>query len=346
MARLSLDDNDAKVRNWLIDEAKKVGCTITVDQMGNIFAVRPGRNNGPPTAMGSHLDTQPSGGRYDGILGIMAGLEALRVLHENNVSTRYPVAVASEEGARFPKSVISSGVWSGTIPIEAAWALSDVANPKITMRSELERIGFLGETKCSHTVIPLGAHFELHIEQGPILEAEGAKIGIVQGAQAYRWFTLDIYGHPSHTGTTPYENRSDALLCAAHVMVASADIGKRHGGLSSTGILTLSPGSTNTTPGHVRMTIDMRHRDSVQLDKIEAGLQAEAELIATTGSEKGCMLKWTKDYDAPAVKFDEGCISAVRAAAFETVGESVVRDMFSGAGHDRSAKFFIESFGI
>ncbi|QRV88232.1 Gly-Xaa carboxypeptidase [Ceratobasidium sp. AG-Ba] len=340
MARLSLDDNDAKVRRWFVDETKRLGCKVTVDQMGNIFSVRPGLCDGAPTAMGSHLDTQPSGGRYDGILGIMAGLEALRVLHENDVSTRYPVALVNwtnEEGARFPKSVVASGVWAGTIPLETAWALSEVGNPSITMRSELERIGFLGEIPCNYLAMPLGAHFELHIEQGPILESEKAKIGVVQGAQAYRWFTLDIEGRPSHTGTTPFNNRSDALLCAAQIMVASADIGKKHGGLSSTGILKLSPGSTNTTPGHVSMTIDMRHLNVLQLDKIETELRVESESIATTKCEKGCSVTWTKDYESPAVSFDEGCISAVRSAAIDTVGEEKVREMYSGAGHDSCA---------
>ncbi|KAF8598980.1 amidase [Ceratobasidium sp. AG-I] len=340
MARLSLDDNDAKVRRWLIDQTIKLGCKITIDQMGNIFAVRPGQSEGPPTAMGSHLDTQPTGGRYDGILGIMAGLEALRVLYENKIDTRYPVALVNwtnEEGARFPRSVVSSGVWAGNIPIEMAWRLPEVGSTTVTMRSELERIGFLGEAECSHSAMPLGAHFELHIEQGPILEGEQAKIGIVKGAQAYRWFTLDITGRASHTGTTPFPNRSDALLCAAKIMVASATIGKRHGGLSSTGILTLSPGSTNTSPGYVSMTIDMRHRNELDLDKIEAELRDEAELIATAKSEKGCNLKWTKDFESPAIIFDEGCIESVRASAIEVVGRERVREVYSGAGHDSCA---------
>ncbi|QRW02368.1 Gly-Xaa carboxypeptidase [Ceratobasidium sp. AG-Ba] len=210
------------------------------------------------------------------------------------------------QSTRFPKSVVASGVWAAS--------------------------------QCDQSLS--GSDFLLHIEQGPILESEKAKIGVVQGAQAYRWFTLDIEGRPSHTGTTPFKNRSDALLCAAQIMVASADIGKKHGGLSSTfikGILKISPGSTNTTPGHVSMTIDMRHRSVLQLDKIETELRTESESIATTKCEKGCSVKWTKDYESRAVSFDEGCISAVCSAAIDTVGEEKVRDMYSGAGHDSCA---------
>lgn len=237
MARLTLDEDDATARRWLSDEAQKLGCSVTVDEMGNMFMIRPGQNSGAPTAMGSHLDTQPTGGRYDGILGVMAGLEALRTLNDNNVRTEYPIALinwTNEEGARFPQSIVGSGVWCGDVPLEKAWNLKDVKDSSKTMKSELEKIGFLGGTKCSHEATPLAAHFELHIEQGPILEATGKKVGIVQGGQAYKWFDVNVRGRECHTGSTPYDTRSDAMQCAARIIVESNRIAKEHKGLAST----------------------------------------------------------------------------------------------------------------
>lgn len=237
MARLTLDENDASVRRWLADEATKLGCSVTVDEMGNMFMVKQAKRSGHPTAMGSHLDTQPTGGRYDGILGIMAGLEALRTLNDHNVETEFPVALVNwtnEEGARFPQSIVGSGVWCGDVPLERAWMLQDVKDRALTMKSELSKIGFLGETRCSHEATPLAAHFELHIEQGPILEASGKKVGIVQGGQAYKWFDISLRGRECHTGSTPFETRSDAMLCASKIIVESNRIAKEHKGLAST----------------------------------------------------------------------------------------------------------------
>lgn len=237
MARLTLDENDAIARRWLSSEAEKLGCDVTVDEMGNMFMVRQGKKSGTPTAMGSHLDTQPTGGRYDGILGVMAGLEALRTMNDHDIQTEYPVALVNwtnEEGARFPQSIVGSGVWCGDVPLKKAWNLPDVKDPKLTMKSELSKIGFLGSTKCSHEATPLAAHFELHIEQGPILEASRKKIGIVQGGQAYKWFDINIRGRECHTGSTPFETRSDAMLCASRIIVESNRTAKEHKGLAST----------------------------------------------------------------------------------------------------------------
>ena len=189
MARLSLDDSDKQVRDWFIAYAKSLGLKTSIDQMGNLFAIRPGRNNDlPPVMMGSHLDTQPTGGRYDGILGVTAGVEMLRVLAENWTETEYPVGVVNwtnEEGARFPMSMVSSGVWAGDIPLERAHNLQEVGGGTATMKSELQRIGYLGSTPASHKSIPMAAHFELHIEQGPILEAMNGKIGKVVERQVH-----------------------------------------------------------------------------------------------------------------------------------------------------------------
>jgi len=189
MKRLALSDDDKSARDWFVSTTEALGCKTTIDAMGNIFAIRPGLNNDkPPTFVGSHLDTQPTGGRYDGILGVTAGVEMLRVLADNWTETEYPVGVVNwtnEEGARFPKSMCSSGVWAGDIPVETAHNLREVHPGTATMAEELERIGYLGSTPASHEAMPMAAHFELHIEQGPLLEMANKKIGIVTGVQAY-----------------------------------------------------------------------------------------------------------------------------------------------------------------
>lgn len=189
MARLSLNDADKQVRDWFTATAESLGCKVTFDQMGNQFAVRAGKNKtAPPVMMGSHLDTQPTGGRYDGILGVNSGLEVLKVLHENNFETEGSVGVVNwtnEEGARFPMMAVSSGVWAEAVPLETAWNLAEVSpgedGERKTMKQELERIGYLGTQPASYKSFPMAAHFEVHIEQGPILEAEKRRVGIVKG---------------------------------------------------------------------------------------------------------------------------------------------------------------------
>ncbi|KAL5613158.1 hypothetical protein FOVSG1_002221 [Fusarium oxysporum f. sp. vasinfectum] len=186
MSRLALSDSDKTVRDWFVETTESLGCKVTIDSIGNIFAIRPGRKDGPPTMAGSHLDTQPTGGRYDGILGIQAGIEMLKILQDHDVET-------DEEGARFPISMMASGVWAEAISEERAHSLKEVSG-NATVKSELKRIGYLGDTPASYKAMPIGAHFELHIEQGPILERAGKNIGVVQGVQAYKWFTIDITG--------------------------------------------------------------------------------------------------------------------------------------------------------
>jgi hydantoinase/carbamoylase family amidase len=225
MTRLALSDADKAARDWFVETTKALGCQVTIDSMGNTFAVRPGlKNDKPPTFVGSHLDTQPTGGRYDGILGVTAGVEMLRVLADNWTETEYPVGVVNwtnEEGARFPMSMVSSGVWAGSIPLETAHNLREVRPGTATMKSELERIGYLGSTPATHEAIPMAAHFELHIEQGPLLEMANKKVGIVTGVQAYKWFTVKVKGRDTHTGTTDLKSRADALLTASKLILHS-----------------------------------------------------------------------------------------------------------------------------
>ncbi|KAI4744706.1 amidase [Aureobasidium sp. EXF-12298] len=351
MSRLSLSDTDKQARDWFASTTKSLGCTLTTDSMGNQFAIRPGTKLGPPTVAGSHLDTQPTGGRYDGILGVTSGIEMLRTLHENNITTTFPVGVVNwtnEEGARFPISMVSSGVWAGSIPLSHAHNLEEVGSGTATMKSELERIGYLGDVECSHTSIPLAAHFELHIEQGPILEAEDRKIGIVQGVQAYKWFTIKVRGADCHTGTTSFSHRADAMLAAAKMIVYSHRSASKRGALASTGILSLKPGSTNTVPGTVDFSLDIRSPENDIVEEVEqdcrdafAALAAGKDIDGLNkdfvASSKSCSVDWQLDTHSPATKFHPDCISCVESAAASIFGdktEQLTKPMTSGAGHD------------
>ncbi|CAD0084542.1 unnamed protein product [Aureobasidium vineae] len=351
MSRLSLSDTDKQARDWFASTTESLGCTVTVDSMGNQFAIRPGLKDGAPTVAGSHLDTQPTGGRYDGILGVTAGIEMLRTLHENDIITTFPVGVVNwtnEEGARFPISMVSSGVWAGEIALNHAHDLKEVGSGTATMKSELQRIGYLGEVPCSHEAIPLAAHFELHIEQGPILEAEARKIGIVQGVQAYKWFTVSVRGADCHTGTTSFSHRADALLAASKMIIYSHRAAARKGALASTGILTLKPGSTNTVPGTVDFSLDIRSPENDIVAQVEQDCRTAFASIAAghniddlnkdfIPSSKSCTVDWKQDTYSPATKFAPECISCVEEAAVSIFGDktdALTKPMTSGAGHD------------
>ncbi|KAI9799286.1 MAG: hypothetical protein M1833_004164 [Piccolia ochrophora] len=352
MSRLSLSSSDKLARDWFVGTTRSLGCKTHVDAMGNTFAIRPGLKEEPPTYAGSHLDTQPMGGRYDGILGVMAGVEAMRVLNENWVETEFPTGVinwTNEEGARFPISMVSSGVWAGSIPLERAHNLREVGGGTATMKSELERIGYLGQTPASHTATPIGAHFELHIEQGPHLTSHATNlIGAVTGVQAYRWHTLTVTGRPSHTGTTAFPHRADALLLTAKLILHSHVLATRHSCLASTGVVDVRPGSTNTVPGTVRFSLDIRAEDDARLMAFEDELKRDFERLVAgeevgglgQGGVKGmeCEVEWRLDAASEAVKFDERCVKCVEDSAGalfpEAEREGRVRRMISGAGHD------------
>ncbi|MCJ1288643.1 hypothetical protein MMC34_000171 [Xylographa carneopallida] len=315
MSRLALSDADKHARDWFAATARSLGCSVRVDAMGNTFAVRPGRRSGPPTCAGSHLDTQPTGGRYDGILGVCAGVEMLRVLQEEGAETEFPVGVVNwtnEEGARFPISMVSSGVWAGAIPLETAHGLREVGTGGHTMRQELERIGYLGEMEASYKAMPIAV-------------------------QAYRWHTITVRGRDSHTGTTALAHRADALLTAAKLILASHRIAAAHGGLASTGILNPDPSSVNTVPGLVTFSLDIRHPDDATLQRMEVGMQSAFAALASgaqraEGEVRGrpCAVEWRLDAPSPAVVFDAECVRCVResCAGLESV------EMRSGAGHD------------
>ncbi|KAL2431629.1 N-carbamoyl-L-amino-acid hydrolase [Exophiala dermatitidis] len=351
MARLSLNDADKQIRNWFKSTAESLGCKISVDQMGNQFAVKPGKNaTAPPVMMGSHLDTQPTGGRYDGILGVNAGLEVLKVLHENNFETEGSIGVVNwtnEEGARFPMSAVSSGVWAEAVPLETAWNLLEVSHGeenghRRTMKQELERIGYLGEQPASYRAFPIACHFELHIEQGPYLEMERRRVGVVKGVQAYKWFEITVKGRDTHAGTTPFSARMDSMLCAAKLIVESNTIAKRFGGLATTGILNGEPGSVNTMAHTVTFSLDIRHVEDDRLAAMEKACREAFSRISENESERGCTLEWKELVDSPAVKFHPDCIAAVEASAKEVCQDlpqtaedgQLWKYMISGAGHD------------
>ncbi|CAK7221016.1 hypothetical protein SBRCBS47491_004383 [Sporothrix bragantina] len=350
MDRLSLNNNDKKVRDWLANEAKALGCSVTVDQMGNMFIVRKGQaakeTNFAPVMMGSHLDTQPTGGRYDGILGVMAGLEVLRTLHEANFETKGPVGLVNwtnEEGARFPLVTVASSVWAGLTPLDTAWDCTEITAPAPdsdgpqTMKQELQRIGYLGDMEASYKAIPIAAHFELHIEQGPILEREGRKIGVVTGSQACHWFEIEVRGRDSHAGTTPMEARMDALLASAKMITAANAIAKAEQGLVTTGRFRALPGSVNTIAHTVQFTLDIRHvRDDVVASMVEQ-CRIKFAAIAKEDAELGVKVQWTTLAENTAVHFDKDCIQAIESAVDETCKREVPgawKHMTSGATHD------------
>ncbi|KAH9903918.1 putative N-carbamoyl-L-amino acid hydrolase [Xylariomycetidae sp. FL2044] len=336
MNRLSCNDDDKKVREWFIAETKKCGCTIKVDEMGNIFATRPGQNNSlPPVALGSHLDTQPTGGKYDGILGVICGLEVLQTIHAHDITTYAPLAIVNwtnEEGARFPPAMLCSGVYGGAFTAEYAHARTD-ADGK-TLRQELERIGFLGDVPCSYTANPILAHFEVHIEQGPILDAAESPVGVVRGVQSIRWFHVDVAGRAAHTGTTPMDRRADALLGAARMIVEANRIVTKEielaqrGARTTIAVINSSPQSINTIAGRVRLGLDVRAPADGDADRVEALCRARFREIAdAAGLEVAVDRFWT----SPALRFDQTMIDCVRASA-GALGCGI--EITSGAGHD------------
>jgi hydantoinase/carbamoylase family amidase len=273
-----------------------------------------------------------AGGRYDGILGVTAALEVLRTIHESGYKPHAPLAAidwTNEEGARFPKMCCASSVWSGSQTVQAQHALQDLEG--LDMKSELQRIGFLGEIKCSYVDLPLSAHFELHIEQGPVLEREGQKIGIVGGVQAMRWYKVTVQGREGHAGATPMDNRADALLAAAKLIAMVNTSSVAHGAVGTVGIVKTATEAVNTIVGSAWFSIDLRCPKEESLDAIEAELRA----VANTLSVGGLSFNFEQTWECPAVRFDKTALGCVREAAEEYAGAAICREMDSAAGHDR-----------
>ncbi|KIW16783.1 hypothetical protein PV08_03973 [Exophiala spinifera] len=335
MNRLSGNDDDKKVRDWFIAETAKYGCTHKIDVMGNIFAIRPGQNNDiPPIGLGSHLDTQPTGGKYDGILGVCCAIEVLKVIHENNITTYAPLAVINwtdEEGARWAPAMLGSGVWGGVYTTEYAQGVSDPDG--ITLKQEIERIGYVGDVPCSYEANPLLAHFEVHIEQGPILDEAEKPVGLVRSVQSMRWYQLNLKGRSAHTGSTPMDRRNDTLLAAAKMIVAVNEVATlpelaARGARGTIAVINSLPQSTNTIAGDVSMNLDLRSPTDEGVEELERLCRQRFEKIS---KEHGVALDMNAFWESPATYFNEEMKDCIRTAMKQY---DCSHEIVSGAGHD------------
>lgn len=338
MRRLAGTAIDGKMRDWFISECKSLGCSIKTDQIGNIFATFPGKTASKPTAIGSHLDTQPEAGKYDGILGVLAGLEVLRTFKENGYVPNYDVCVVcwfNEEGARFARYCMGSSVWAQRFELEDAYKMKSVTDktPE-SVRDSLLNTGYLGETPASYKENEIDAHFELHIEQGPVLEDENKKIGIVTGVQACYWELFTVKGSASHAGTTPRRLRKDALLMASRMILKAEEVAIKWGGLFTCGVIDAKPYSVNIIPGEVSFTLDYRHEsDEILAEMLKETKSAYDDMVKDNANGN---LEWTSELlvDTPVVKFNEKCIECVTKATESLFQKEETREIWSGAGHD------------
>jgi len=331
VCRLTLSDADRQVRDWLVRECKAAGCTVSIDEMGNIFARRSGKiNTLPPVAMGSHLDTQPSGGKFDGIAGVLSGLEVLRTLNEAGYTTTAPLELVNwtnEEGSRFTPPMLASGVFAGVFKRDFAYSVADRDGKKFV--AELERIGYRGERKCGDH--KLGAYFELHIEQGPVLEAENRIIGVVTGMQGQKWYEVTVTGQDAHAGSTPMHLRRDAMVACARMVEAIHKIALNHAPLAvaTVGLVVVRPNSRNVIPGSVFFTVDLRHPDDGVLLQMDRELRERVEAIA---KDTDVAANLVNNWNVASMEFNQECINHMRNAA-EALGYRHC-DIISGAGHD------------
>jgi len=329
--RQTLTDADREGRRLFQKWCEAAGMEVAVDSMGTMFAHRKGEDESlPPVMVGSHLDTQPTGGRYDGVLGVLGGLEIVRTLNDLGIKTRHPIEVVNwtnEEGTRFAPAMLASGVFAGVIDQDYAYARTGADGLKFG--DELKRIGFAGTEKAGSR--NLRAYFELHIEQGPILEAEGKDIGVVTHGQGLWWLQVTLTGKEAHTGSTPMPLRRNAGLGMARItdLVHKIAMENQPAAVGAIGHCEVYPNSRNVIPGKVVFTIDFRSPDQATLDGMKTKLEAEAPKIA---KELGLGIEIEVAGHFDPVTFDPDCVRAVREAA-ERLGYAH-RDIVSGAGHD------------
>jgi len=327
--RLAATALDGQARDLFVSWCKAAGCSISIDKMGNIFARRAGKNNDLPAVVtGSHLDTQPTGGKFDGVFGVLAGVEVLRTLHENNIETNAPFEFSvwtNEEGSRFAPAMQGSGVYVGRFDLETELNKTDVDG--LVLRDELKKIGYLGDEEPGSRNI--GAFFETHIEQGPILEDEDTEIGVVRLGQGIRWYNITCTGRESHAGTTPMHLRYDAMATAALIVAEIENIAHRNppNGLGTVGFMEVYPNSRNTIPGTVKFSADLRNPDPDVLKGMDDQLKSFcAQLAEKRSLDIEVDAFW---YFAP-VKFSAS--ENVKIAA-QNLGYSHM-DIYAGAGHD------------
>jgi len=331
VCRLTLTDLDKQGRDLVSRWAREAGMTVTIDKIGNGFLRRPGRNNAlPPVMTGSHIDTQPTGGKFDGNYGVLAGLEVVRTLNDAGIETEAPIEVASwtnEEGSRFVPVMMGSGVFAKAFTLETAYAATDTEGR--TVKGELERIGYIGDQEPGDH--PIGCYFETHIEQGPVLEDHGKTIGVVTGVLGIRWYDCVVTGMEAHAGPTPMHLRKDALQVATTLMQQVVACAHRHPphGRGTVGMVQVHPNSRNVIPGRVKFSIDLRNASDALCDAMDADIRAVAAKLA---ADSGLSIEITPVSHYPAQPFHPDCVNAVERAA-EALGYSHMPAV-SGAGHD------------
>ena len=328
--RVALTDDDRRGRDLLVEWMRQAGLSVTVDQMGNIFGQRAGSDGVAPVMMGSHADSVPTGGKYDGQLGVLCALEAIRTLNDRKAATRHPVAMAiftNEEGARFQPAMIGSGVMSGKVPLEDAYNARD--RDGVRLGDELERIGYLGSEPCVPR--PLRAYLELHIEQGPILEEQRLSVGVVEGIVAISWSRLTLTGVQDHAGPTPMRIRHDALVAAAEIVRAVREMPREIGGdmVSTVGRLDVTPNIPNAIPGRVSLSVDLRAPDEHHVTRALGFLD---RLVKDAARVEGVTYELDHYWRVPRTHFDVEVVDTIEEAA-KGLGYGY-RRILSGAGHD------------
>jgi beta-ureidopropionase / N-carbamoyl-L-amino-acid hydrolase len=348
--RLALSDEDKQARDLFIKWLKELNLEITIDEMGNIFGRRPGRNNDlPPVMSGSHIDSQPKGGRFDGILGVMGPLEVLRTLHQHSIETERPVIVAgwtNEEGSRFAPAMVGSGVWTGALKREWVYDRTDLNEHRF--EDELQRIDYKGPTPAQK--FPIHAYYEYHIEQGPILEKEQITIGAPKGILCLHWYDIYLEGEANQVGPTPMEGRHDALCAAAEMILKVNQLPDRMAGnmVATVGEIQNYPNSRNIIPDKVHFTVDIRSWDDELALNAWKLLQKDFQAIA---GERGCPMRVEETWRVEHSPFAENLVQRILDVS-ERLGYTSLR-MVSGAGHDASyinqiaptAMIFVPSIG-
>jgi len=333
VCRIALTDLDRQGRDLFSRWAREAGCEVRVDAIGNIFARRAGRNDAlPPVSTGSHIDTQPTGGKFDGNYGVLAGLEVIRTLNDAGIQTEAPLEVAvwtNEEGSRFVPVMMGSGVFAGAFTLEHALAQRD--NDGISVSDALAAIGYAGSAPVSAAASPVGAYFEAHIEQGPVLEASERVIGVVEGALGQRWYDVVVQGMEAHAGPTPMALRKDALLAASELVIEVNRIALAHAphARGTVGWIDNYPNSRNVIPGRVKLSVDLRAADDTVLSALDAALKETVQRIAAKARVE---MSVEQVVYFPPQPFTPGLVSAVRDAA-QAQGLSWM-NVISGAGHD------------
>jgi len=329
--RLALTDLDRQGRDLVVQWAKEEGLQITVDQIGNVFMRREGTNPAlAPVVTGSHIDTQPTGGKFDGNYGVLAGLEVVRTLNQHGIQTEAPIEVAfwtNEEGSRFVPVMMGSGVFCGAFSLETACAARDVDGKSVG--EELDRIGYRGQQAPGEH--PIGAYFETHIEQGPVLEDADKVIGVVPAVMGLSWYDCTVTGMEAHAGPTPMHLRRDALQVATGIMQEVVAIANRYPpyGRGTVGMVQVFPNSRNVIPGQVKFSIDLRNVNDELLDTMHDEITV---FVERTRVETGLNIELQRVSYYPPCPFHPDCVDAVRAAAAK-LGYSTM-DVVSGAGHD------------